>query len=138
MLKETPASLRAYFGLIAIFALLPVLGQLTAEKPDIVSAIVGMAFGGVYAFVAIRMDHLLCNRPSIIRGVLLLNLGLSGLAAALGLFNGKGWGSLPFVVLVFAITAYLYSSVNRLSVVAVSKIPKKPSQSAPPTLPTGS
>ncbi|MDP1578829.1 MAG: hypothetical protein Q8M02_01035 [Candidatus Didemnitutus sp.] len=121
MLKETPASLRAYFGLIAIFAFLPVVGQLSEGGADIGSSIVGVLFGTLYSYVAIRMDHLLAYRPAIIRGVLLLNLVLSGLAAAAGALAGQLWSRLPYLAIAFAITAYLYSSVGRLSKTMVKK-----------------
>jgi hypothetical protein len=62
MLKETPTSLRAYFGLIALFSVLPVIAGLSEGKTDFVGASIGLLFGGLYAFVAIRMDHLLAQR----------------------------------------------------------------------------
>lgn len=136
MLKETPTSLRGYFGLIAILAVLPVVAQISEGKTDIGSIVVGLLFGGLYAFVAVRMDYLLSRRPGIIQGVLILNLGLSGLAAAAGIMSGRGLAGLPVVALAFAITAYLLSSVGRLSREASGTFPSKHNPTAEPVSPS--
>ena len=57
--------------------LMPVAGQLSEGKLEIGGAIVGVVLGGLYSYVAIRLDYLLSNRPAVIRGVLLLNLVLT-------------------------------------------------------------
>ena len=136
MLKETPASLRAYFGLIAIFAVLPVVAQMSEGKTDLGSIVIGLLFGGLYAFVAVSMDYLLTRRPGFIRGVLILNLVLSGLAAAAGVMNGRDLAGLPVVALAFAITAYLLSSVGRLSREASGTFPNKHNHPAEPVSPS--
>ena len=133
MLKETPTSLRAYFGLIAVFSIMPVVAQLSESKFDVGSSIVSLLFGGLYSFVAFRLDYLLSERPGFIRGVLILNLVLSALAAALGIMGGRGLSGLPFVALAFVITAYLYTSVGRLSREAAGTYASKHNQSAKPT-----
>ena len=117
--------------------LMPVAGQLSEGKLEIGGAIVGVVLGGLYSYVAIRLDYLLSNRPAVIRGVLLLNLVLSGLTAAVGVLNGRGWSVLPYVALAFAITAYLYSSVRRLASETVSPTSGKPNQSPQPPPTTG-
>src|SRR4051812_10783239 len=104
MLRETPTSLRAYFTLIAVMALLPVVGQLTEAAFDPAGAAISVTFGGLYAFVAFRMNYLLANRPGFIRGVLLLNLAFSVLGAVFAALNGNVWTTLPYLALAVAIT----------------------------------
>jgi hypothetical protein len=114
MLKETPGSLRAYFGLIALLAFLQSAGPLAEGKFE-GSMLISIFFGSLYAFTAYRMDNLLARRPGFIRGVLIMNLIFGGLAGAISLINGNGLSALLPVALAFAITAYLLSSVSRLS-----------------------
>lgn len=128
MLKETPGSLRAYFGLIALMSFMPLLSQLSQPKIDWISAAIGSAFGCLYFYTAVRMDHLLSRRPNFLRGVLILNLILSGLAAAIGILLGNGLTGLPVLLLAFAVTAYLYSTVGRLAREALAKPTLKPQQ----------
>ena len=118
MLKETLTSLRAYFVLITLMALLPVAAQFNNAAFDVGTTVVGITFGGLYAFVAFRMDYLLTKRPGFIRGVLLFNLAISVLVAAFGALSGNVWSTLPYLALAIAITAYLYSNVRRLSLAA--------------------
>jgi len=115
MLKETPTSLRAYFWFVTVFAVLPVVGQISEGKIDYVSASIGVLFGGIYGYVAFRMEHLLSSRPGLISGVLLLNLALAGLVSIIAVRNGRAWSTLPYLGVAFAVTAYLYTSVGRLS-----------------------
>lgn len=130
MLRETPTSLRAYFWLITIFALLPVVGQISDGKVEYVSLGIGLGFGCIYGFVALRMDRLLAERRGVIRGVLIMNLVLAGLSAAAAALNGRIWSSLPYLATAFAITAYLLSSVGRLAAEASLLKKKEPGQSA--------
>lgn len=126
MLRETPTSLRAYFWLITVFALMPVAGQIAAGKIESVSLIVSLVFGSIYGFVAFRMDRLLAERPGVISGVLIMNLVLAGLSALLAVFDGHIWSSLPYLAIGFAITAYLLSSVRRLATEASLLKKKEP------------
>jgi hypothetical protein len=128
MLRETPTSLRAYFWLITIFALLPVVGQVSEGKIDPASVAISLVFGGIYGFVAIRMERLLATRPGVIRGVLIMNLTLAGLSGLLAALNGRIWSALPYLAIAFAITAYLLSSVGRLSAETSPLKKKEPNQ----------
>jgi len=133
MLKETPTSLRAYFGLVAFLSFLPVAAQLSEGTFDLIGALVGVAFGTLYAYVAIRMEYLLAKKPGFIRGVLLFNLALSLIAAIFAALNGQVWSSLPYVAVACAITAYLYSTVRRLSSTIAPIAPERPNKAPEPT-----
>src|SRR4051812_7471597 len=124
MLKETRSSLRAYFGLLAFLAIVPVVIQFSEGKLAGGSAWVPLLFGGLYVFSAMRMDHLLTRRPNFLRGILILNLLLSGLPTVIGILKtGRGLPGLALVAVIFSITAYLLSSVSRLAREASATFP---------------
>jgi len=104
---------------------------------DVGSLVVGVAFCGLYAFVSIRMDHLLAKHPGFLRGVLIFNLSVSAVVAAIGILNGQGLSQVPAIVIAMAITAYLYPTVGRLSREAAGNIPNKHNQSTQPPRTTG-
>ena len=130
MLKETPSSLRAYFGLLALMSLLPLAGQISQGKFDVAPTLISLGFGGLYIYSAIRMYHLLAHRPNFLRGVLILNVSVYCLTSVASVLSGKGLTGLPFLVVAFAVTAYLYVNVGRLAQEAAANALVNPKQSS--------
>lgn len=127
MLKETPRSLRLYFVLVAAFSFLsaaePFVKGTVSTPIAWLSVGVGLAFGILYALIAIRFDALL-RKPTPIQVVLIVNLVQATISFAASLLQGT---ALLRAILGFALSAlifvYLIRSVRRLSLEATSTPP---------------
>jgi len=118
MLKETPQSLRQYFGLVAIITLvfgIASLVQSGGAPVAILLSLVAIVFGVWYLYITVRFPQLLYGNPKLIRGVLLANLVYSFISFALSLTGGLQVGGLVRLGLTIAIFLYLTKSVDRLS-----------------------
>ena len=122
MLKETPKSLRLFFGIVAALSLLfgvAAISQGSRSALVVVPALVAITFGILFAYIAGNFYELISKNPSFIKGVLISNFSLSivgfGLSLA-GVLQPARVGQLLFDAL---ICFYLVRSVARLSSNAV-------------------
>lgn len=117
MLKETPQSLRLYFGLVVAFSLfsgvMAIYRAGSSPRVLLLSA-ASIVFGVLFAYLVIRFAELLPGRPAFIRNVLTANLALS-VIGLLSLSGGVGSGALFRLGIALLIYFYLVKSVTRLS-----------------------
>jgi hypothetical protein len=118
-MKETANSLRAYFIVVGIFAVLGNFSGLTVEGlPLIVKvfSVVGLALAGALIYFGITIHVQLASGGKKIVHVLHFLLGLQALTALLYVINKNfvitGWVVLAISV---AILYYLLASVKRLA-----------------------
>jgi hypothetical protein len=124
MLRETPRSLRLYFGIVAALSLLwGVRAIYLAGSSPLVVALSGanIVFGFLFAYITIRFTELLPRRPAFIRNVLAANLALAVIGFLLSLSGGIQPGALFSLGIALLIYFYLVKSVTRLSAEATSK-----------------
>jgi threonine/homoserine/homoserine lactone efflux protein len=72
-LKETPQSLRLYFGVIAAFAFYYAANALRQDVTSrllVAMSIVNVAFGVLFAYIAVRFSYLLHAKPAFLKGVI--------------------------------------------------------------------
>jgi len=118
MLKETPKSLRLYFGIIAAFYLLIGIAAIIRTAGTAFSSIYvlqNLVFGALFASITIRFESLLKNSPMFIKGVLTANLVLSLFWFVILLRNGTQPATVIGLVVGLLIYFYLIKTVNRLS-----------------------
>ena len=118
MLKETPRSLRQYFGLIAAISIL--FGGAGVYEGRIVPIAVALSFvtlifGALYLYITIKFVVLLPKKPVFIKNVLTANLIFGLLMYSLSLFAGFHPGALIQIAIEVLVYFYLVKSVNRLS-----------------------
>jgi hypothetical protein len=118
MLKETPQSLRLYFGFVAAFSFY--WGMMSLYRAGISPLVVllstaSIVFGFLFAYIVIRFAELLPKRPDFIRTVLAANLALSVVGFALSLSVAVQLAAFFDLGLALLIYFYLVKSVTRLS-----------------------
>ncbi len=124
MLKETPRSLRLYFGIVAVFSLLPIVAVITQGRGSLLVlaiTLVSAIFGALFAYIAIRFAELLRKNPKFITNVLIGNFALSIVGFGLSLMGGLQPASLVRLLIAALIYFYLVKSVIRLSAEATQE-----------------
>lgn len=117
-LKETPKSLRIYFGLVAaasFYYALAMIAPGVISPLVVVFSLVNVVFGVLFTYIVVKFAALLHTKPSFIKKVLAANLMFSVIGFALSLLGGMQLG--PVISLVIAVILYVYlvRSVTRLS-----------------------
>ena len=118
MLKETPRSLRQYFGLVAVLTLLIGAVGLYAGRLTpllLIISFLTVAFGAMYLYITIKFAELLPKKPAFIKNVLTANLVLRALMFLLSLAAGVRPGALFQIIIALLVYFYLVKSVTRLS-----------------------
>ena len=118
MLKETPKSLRLYFGIVSAFSLLSGIAALAQSRGSVVVialSVASIVFGLLFGYVVVKLSELLLNRPSFIKSVLTTNFALSILVFLISLTGGIQPGPLFRLGIATLIYFYLVKSVTRLS-----------------------
>ena len=118
MLKETPRSLRLYFGLVAAYMLLPVVIVIYrgGSSPLVFLLLAtSIVFGLLFAYIALHFTELLPKRPAFIRNVLGANLPRAVIGFLLSLSAGVQPGALFGLGIAPLIYFYLVKNVTRLS-----------------------
>ncbi len=122
-MKETPRSLRIYFGIGAALTLFWALSLLATLS--IVGVLLGLVYLGSAAllgYIAWRLPQMLLTSTKLVIVALAFGIGSSLLGVVLSLVAGAGIVSALFQVLVsVGISFYLYKSVERLSAEASSR-----------------
>ncbi len=133
-MKETPRSLRIYFGICAALWLywgLSLLATLT-----IVGILLGLVYLGAAAllgYIVARLPQILVTSTKPVIVALAFEVGSSVLGAVLSLVAGAGIGGALFqVIIAVAVSAYLYKSVERLSAEARGGVMPSPQMAPPP------
>jgi hypothetical protein len=115
MLKETPRSLRTYFGLIAAFYLLIGIGGLSRGRYNwiiFVALLTNICFGALFGYITMRFEALLSGRPRFIKGVLTVNVVTSAVFTVLLFASVVNLVQFAIGLLIYF---YLMKTVTRLS-----------------------
>lgn len=118
MLKETPQSLRLYFGLIAALSFffgIPALARAAGSLQALLLSTENLVFGALFAYIYFKFTVLLPQRPRFIKNVLTANFALSVLGFCLSLTRGLQPGPVLHLLIAALIYYYLVKSVSRLS-----------------------
>jgi hypothetical protein len=133
-MKETPRSLRIYFGICAALLLFSALSLLAMLS--IVGILLGLLYLGSAAllgYIAARLPQMLVTSTKPVIIALGLGVGSSLVGAVISLVAGAGIvGTLLQVVFTVAISAYLYKSVERLSAEARGGVMPAPQMAPQP------
>jgi hypothetical protein len=127
MLKETPSSLRLYFGIVSAVSLLwsvagfmHGMGSLLVFALSLASGVFCILFG----YIVVRFTALLSQNPGFIKNVLLGNLLLSIISFALVMMGGFQPSAFIRLLVAILIYVYLVKSVVRLSAEAAQQGPQ--------------
>jgi hypothetical protein len=135
-MRETPRSLRLYFGICAVLQILGALALLSSLTIyGVVFGVVSLGLGAFLGYIAFRLPQLLLGSARLVTVALGVEVGFSLVNAVIALIFHASIGSVVFqLVLVIAVSAYLYRSVQRLSAEAHQGVGAMPpgQMAAPP------
>jgi small basic protein len=117
-LKETPKSLRLYFGVVAAVSFyygVAMVAQGPLSPLVAVFSALNILFGALFSYIVVKFSALLHTNPSFIKWILAANLTFSVVGFGLSLLEGIQFGSVVVLVLAVLIYVYLVRSVTRLS-----------------------
>ncbi len=119
-MRETPRSLRAWFGVVGGLVLAKTLGGILSHDGDpwkFVGTLVGLVFGVAYVYICSRLPGLLVESPRKIINIILASSVILGLAAVVELATSNV-ASLVVPVVQLLINWYLVRNTKRLALEA--------------------
>ena len=115
-MKETSGSLRIYFGICAAFQLygaLTLFASLTLY--GVLLGLIDLGLAALLGYITFRLPQMLVTDTRLVTVALAIGVGGCVVNTAIALALHAGLGSVVQLVVVIAVSAYLYRSVQRLS-----------------------
>ena len=126
-MKETPHSLRLYFGLLGMWGLVRIFLSVEsvyvkAKDPTailsnpgvVIGLLIALGMACAYLYVAIALKDLLVVRPKVVVGVLVAGMALAGVAFGIQMRRQVTPSMVAGLVVQVLIFGYLLGNVRRI------------------------